>query len=623
MIPKSHFFAHYSSYIACFILACLAFVPALAHSGLPAGADIAAHFWRVSELQSQWAEGVFYPSWAEHFYYGYGAPTFQYTASGFYVVAGIIGNLPLIDDVWALKLTWFIALNLCAFGMYTYASRRWGMLGGLVSATAFIFAPALIGNEALGRGAFPVVWGMGWLALSLALLDRYAHIRKGAIWAIVALFGLLWSHNLTAISGMGVILAWLMFTVLIRRATRPYWRGMVVVFIIGCAISAFFWLPVLLERGYVSLDAFQYNPHMRYQDHFYRLDQLLPENPPYNFGVNIQSERFTLGVTTWVAVIGLGLLGITTRRGLPWQTSASSMPISFNSTKIRPYESLFWLIIALATLFLVLPQSQFLWDNIQTLQTFVFPARFLNITALALAMLIGAGIRMIRWRWMASLLIALLIVQGWRNTVIHWRDDFPAEATVRDYLYYEFETNDLATTSANEFRPRTVRDLPPATGFLVDSLINNTPAMRLNPDVYGESVIITPIKSTAEEYIIEISSPVELSLEIFQFYFVGWVATVNDIPIAISPSGDYGFIRTNIIPAGKYTFKLSRVFTPPQQMGLVMSGLAILAGLGWIFFTKQVSVRAQHVAPLRHRNVFFCIGVGIINRHHPHAVHHA
>ncbi|HRF93774.1 MAG TPA: hypothetical protein PLZ51_01205, partial [Aggregatilineales bacterium] len=154
--PKFAYLTRFSGHITCFLLACLAFIPALTHSGLPAGADIAAHFWRVFELNSQWSEGVFYPRWAEHFYYGYGAPTFQYTASGFYIVAGIIGKLPFVDDGWALKLTWFIALNLCTFGMYTYSSRRWGVMGGLLSATAFTFAPVLIGNEALGRGAFPV-----------------------------------------------------------------------------------------------------------------------------------------------------------------------------------------------------------------------------------------------------------------------------------------------------------------------------------------------------------------------------------------------------------------------------------------------------------------------------------
>ncbi|MDX2076842.1 MAG: hypothetical protein SFZ02_10450 [bacterium] len=611
--PKFAYLTRFSGHIACFLLACLAFMPALAHSGLPAGADIAAHFWRVFELNSQWSEGVFYPRWAEHFYYGYGAPTFQYTASGFYIVAGIIGKLPFVDDGWALKLTWFIALNLCTFGMYTYSSRRWGVMGGLLSATAFTFAPVLIGNEALGRGAFPVIWGMGWLVMSIALLDRYAITKKGAGWAVLAIFGLLWSHNLTAISGAGLIGAWLIFSLIVKRASMPYLRGAIALFVMGCATSAFFWIPVLLERGYVSLDAFQFNPHMRYQNHFYTVWQLLDGLQPHDFGLSIQPERFTIGVVTWGAIIIMGLWAIC--RGMivhaPTPLKDNNRRDGINAVPVggrdisRPYETLFWLVITVASLFLVLPESQFLWDDIETLQTFVFPARFLNITALALAMLIGAGITVIRWRWVGTLLMALLIVQGWHSTVIDWRDDFPANATPRDYLYYEFETNDLATTSANEFKPRSVPNIPPATGFLVDSLINGTPALRVNPDAYGEGVIFTPIKSTAEDYVLEISSDVPVSLEIFQFYFVGWIATLDDTPLGISASGDFGFIRTDMIPAGTHTLRLMRSMTNPQQLGIIVSVIAVFITGGWMVINKQKSyadenpVRAQHVAPLR------------------------
>ncbi len=338
MTPKSTPLIYLSGYSACFILALLAFLPAILHTGLPAGADIAAHFWRVFELKSQWADGVFFPRWAEHFYYGYGAPTFQYTASGFYVVAGLISHIPLIHDVWALKITWFIGIYVGTCGMYTYAHRRWGLMSALISATAFTFAPALIGNEALGRGAFPVVWGMGWLAMSLALLDRYSHTRKGMIWTVIALFALLWSHNLTAISGVGVLMAWLIFMVIFQRKSHPYWRGTLGVFIIGIMTSAFFWIPVLLERTFVSLDAIPFNPHMRYQDHFYTLVQLLNGLQPYDFGLNIQPERFTLGVVTWISVIVLALFSLYARASArPDQATPSDIyhAPTHTSTSIR------------------------------------------------------------------------------------------------------------------------------------------------------------------------------------------------------------------------------------------------------------------------------------------------
>ena len=71
--------------------AALALIPilTLAQPGLPRTADGFVHLLRSLEVRGLLAAGVFYPSWAPHFYLGYGYPFFDFYAPGAHLLAGL------------------------------------------------------------------------------------------------------------------------------------------------------------------------------------------------------------------------------------------------------------------------------------------------------------------------------------------------------------------------------------------------------------------------------------------------------------------------------------------------------------------------------------------------------
>src|SRR5262245_13570481 len=126
----------YSAVLACLLLTLAGAFPLLVNRGLPQGSDIDIHYWRTFEIENSLNHGDIFGLWAEHFYAGYGSPIFQYQAPGFYVLAALAGKLPFVDDVARLNLVWMLSIAMGVFGVFGYASRRWGAKTGLVCAAS-------------------------------------------------------------------------------------------------------------------------------------------------------------------------------------------------------------------------------------------------------------------------------------------------------------------------------------------------------------------------------------------------------------------------------------------------------------------------------------------------------
>lgn len=552
-------------FLFCLLLAGIAILPIFLHTGLPAGADVSIHYWRVVDLENTWNYGDLSARWSELYYYGYGAPAFQYTAGGFYALAVLVGKLPFVNDVTRIKLIWSLGIFLGTYGIFLYVSRRWGVRAGYVSAAAFTFAPALIFNEPLARGSFGVVFGMGCMALALAYLDRILYTGRGFFVAILAMFGLLLSHNLTAIAGMAVLAGYL----ILESGQAPHWKIGWSAFFLACSLSAFFWIPVGLERNFVRVSSMGTNEHLDWRRYFVGLKTLL--QPLQAFDVNLanNSGHQQIGLVQWLLAIG-ALLGFNRHKRL----------------------IAFWIAVALSSIILITPFSIPLWERIPVLQIFLFPLRFLNIAIFALAILCGIAVH--RW-WHVQLfwlmMLTLLVAQGLYSIGWEWRD-FPAEATASDYIQYELETNILGGTADNEFLPLTVRDIPSETGFIVDNVgYANRPTQRVNPFSYPSARMLET-SPTQTSFTIDLETA--QTVEVLQFAFPNWRATVNDEPLDIRPSTSFGFILLDL-PAGEHNVHIWYPLTMPQWIGISLSVLSLcLVIFGWIYLRKFSNLPISH-----------------------------
>jgi hypothetical protein len=77
------------------------------------------------------------------------------------------------------------------------------------------------------------------------------------------------------------------------------------------------------------------------------------------------------------------------------------------------------------------------------------------------------------------------------------------------------------------------------------------------------------------------------TLILHQFYFPGWQATADGVPMTVGPSGPLGLV-TVTIPPGQHVVRVSFGETAVRLLGLGVSGLALLVlllvlgrGVGW------------------------------------------
>ncbi len=142
----------------------------------------------------------------------------------------------------------------------------------------------------------------------------------------------------------------------------------VLTLLLAAALSAFYWLPILFESGYVGLG---YGTSQGYQDHLLSLSALISLKPVYDYAIEHDIPiTFQLG---WVQVLIL---------------MASLVP----ALLLRRHRTLtiFFVGVALISLFMLGNASLPAWQVLEAGLAFLqYPWRFLALTALATGMLAG------------------------------------------------------------------------------------------------------------------------------------------------------------------------------------------------------------------------------------------
>jgi len=559
--------------------------PILLQQGLPLGSDVDAHYWRTYFFSEHWAAGDWLPRWSPETYYGYGSPLFEYAAGGFYAIATVLGQLPFVDDVLRIKLTLALGLVLSFVGVYDFVARRYGVISGIICALSFVFSPAIIFMEPIGRASFPASLGMGFFAFTIATFDRYSKTQQHGILAALSLLGLLWSHNLTSFTGTAIIAGWLGWQWLWNRSEIPYWKSTFFIFVLGCGLSAFFWIPVALERDLVGLDRLQQSGGLDFRDFFQPLPKLLTLATLYDSQSYGQELRASLGIFSW----GLSVLGVVT------------LLRHFSHRHPQFRESMFWGGIGVGSIYLVTPYSYWLWDNIEFLQIYLFSTRFMDFAAYGVALLAAPFIHKLvqrpstiaQYSWL--LIMMGLIFQGMQTLPWDWDNHALRAATTEAYFDYEIDSGTLGTTAANEFWPSSIPSIPPPSDFLIDSF-SDVP-IRVNRAAYPDTTFVVE-HSDPTQYTFTVETPTEITLEVYQTYFSGWEATINNEPLSIYPVGQFGFTGMTI-PAGSHTVALSYSLRDTQQVGLMVSFISLFGILlfGLYRWLRPANPSIQYASP--------------------------
>jgi len=587
-------------------LALVAAAPFLTRPGLPRQTDAELHVYRAAELGHILRAGAFYPRWAPDLYLGYGYPIFNYYAPLTYYLANFFDLLPGMDIVGGVKAVCVLGLVLASLGSYLLGRELFGPAAGTIAAASFTFAPYIVFIDPHARGA--LAEHFAWCLLPLTF---YAFHRLmggvGGRWAllgsVLVLAALVFSHNLAGLVAVGLLTAyWVWGGVLpsavaglrrlrpthfsranfrffrasaspnIARPSRAGWGGLALV--LALAIVAFFWLPVLLERGAVKLNVIGPG-HFDFHEHFLLLGELLAPSRILDLGATAPRYRFNLGLGQWLLALPALVVLLRCRLGL------ATGPNGRERYYGRFSPLLYFALAGLGLIFLMLPASAVVWEAVPFLPYLQFPWRLLGPANLMLAVCAAASTGLLPvGRWRAPALAAMLgVILALALPVLYpplWAPDFGGTAP-QDIIFWELESGALGTTSTGDFVPKDaalVMMYP--VGSLVESYSRSGPVDRVNRASLPEGARVEIVEQGALFDRFNVFMPERFILRLFIFYFPGWRAYVDGEEVEIEVAGPEGFI-TLWVPEGEHEVLVRFGDTPPRTAGWAISAAGLVA----------------------------------------------
>ena len=578
------------------ILALLLLLPALAPLFAP-GYFFEAHdayhtvFFLV-EFDQAIRDGVLWPVWGPDLALGFGYPLWLLYAPLPYYVAEIF-HLLGAGFITAVKLTWAAAFVLGAIGAYRLARRWWSPAAGLVAAVSFSYAPYHLAQIYV-RGALAEFTALAWVPWALLAFDRLWSEPRPRRAALAALsFGaLLLTHTVSTllsapIIGGYVVLRWIQAARGVQREGRrpaalqaTLWSG--VALTAGAGLAAIFLLPMLLERGYVA-EAQWVSATYNFRQHFVYLNQFFDTRWGAGYSVPGAADgmSFQLGILPALGgvlcLVGLLQGGV---RGQPAQPSFRSQG-----------EMRLLLILVAGALFAMTPASAALWDALPLVDLVQFPWRFLTVIAVALALLSGAAadwldrLASARSEGAAlsggfSCLWAIMLVAG---SMAYVQPQLRA-ATLQDespLAVIDFETRfpDMRGMTVWSEKLPTEADSP-----LVADYWKGEPLQRVAVVEGAGTVLSQHAAGASTTALVRANSHVRL--RIFTYYFPGWRAWVDGVPVEIRPDPPNGLIGMDL-PPGDHEVRVRFGATPTRSAGMATSGLTALILTGLLAWDRR------------------------------------
>ena len=533
--------------------------PFLSYPSLPVATDAELHIFRIAELGYSLRAGNLYPRWAANFYHGYGYPIFNYYAPLTYHLGNWVTLLHPERAVAGAKILFVSAALLGAVGAYFLGRDFGGQSGGVLGAAAFAFAPYIVLINPHVRGDLPEVFALSFVPWALWSWERLWSTGSRAMFvtAILSATITVLSHNLTGLTTMLLLAALSMwYCVVGKNRTRFGW-----VFLAGLltlTLTAFFWLPFLLERNFIRLDVAG-EGHYDFRNHFVLLRDLLAFLRPIDWRAATDNPPMSAGpLLVLLAVAGFIAAMI-------WGKE--------NRRRIC-----FYLVSSLLCFWLITPGSRFFWEAVPGMAYYQFPWRFLGPLAVLLVPLIASlGNVALPEKYRVVLpvvLCSMILVTAMPGLYpIPWASEF-GPVNPLTLLDFELQGRWRGTTSTDDFLPATVDVIPEPTQSLLDSY-RHPPIDRVNRYTLSEDTTVITLDEVPWRNRFTVQTSNWILLRLYLFYFPGWKAYVDGQETPIEVAKPEGFVTVGV-PAGQHEVLLSFEDTPPRTAGWIIAGASFI-----------------------------------------------
>lgn len=464
------------------------------------------HVIRILEMRKCFIDLQIPCRWVPDMGWGYGYPLFNYYNPFIYYLGALLSYI--VGFVWSSKILFLIGLILGPVGMYFFARELWNKTSGIVAGALFVFVPyrAL---DAYVRGALAELFAISLLPLLFLFLLRL--IKQGKIVnflataLLIAIF--LVTHNVSVIIWSPFIILWIVYC-LYRYGFKNI-KLLVLSFVIGFGLSAFFVLPAYSERSLVSSETLTQGD-LDYHVHFATLRQLFFDRF-WGYGASKLGPNDDLSMQTgwpywWIVIISgaIAFFAILKSRNL--------------KDKILP---LFLVVFFFASVFMTHNKSTFIWDNLSLLKYIQFPWRFLGVAAFSTSLLGGYLVsRATKYKVFSS--IVIIVAAG----VLNWNYFRPEK--------FYFDVNDKVKLSGalwEEQQKGAILD------YLPKSAVTPAKAAPTQPVLISGNAKDITFEKTSNSWVLKGQSSGISKIELPIFNFPNWNIARDSSKIETSKSG--------------------------------------------------------------------------------------
>jgi hypothetical protein len=564
------------------------------------GYDNTFHLWRSVQIEALWQQGVLYSRWAPAMAHGLGFPLYLFTSP---FPPSLVALLHQSGLTWAVAMNIVFALGILlgGLGMLALARELFGRGAGWVAAIAYVYAP-FQAYDVFNRGSLWEAFAWAWPPLVLWGLRRWVRLkdRRAFLVGLVAFAAMILSHHLFAFLFAPLLGLWVVWLSVQMREPRAWGRG-ALLGLLGLGITAFFWLPPMVERAYVQTDRLLGTWVFDYRHNFLPLSHLLalPRRADPHL-INDWPQK-SLGFVP-------ALLGCVPF--LFWRRIEKSR---------RGFVSLLLLLTLLFTM-LTLNVSRFLWDRLPLLPYVQFPWRYLGPAAFCLSLLIGAGSAGIT-TWLREKhefggnAVPAMVMVGLIAANLGWffpeHCPPPQDTSVAAMIRWEYATDTLGTTAKGEYLPVWAKDLV-ETPSLVDDYESGGPVVRLPAGSLPTGAVIREAVYGGLQARVRLTSPEPFTACYLALYYPGWTVFIDGRDVPVAPEPETGLLTFHV-PEGTHTIAIAFRETPVRWAADAISVVSLMSFLLLtVKFPRGEAPTMMRYPSRRTTMVALAIGLGVV-----------
>jgi len=518
------------------------------------------HIVRLFLLDTAVKQGEWYPRWVDGLGFGFGYALFNFYPPLIYYVAEAF-RLVGFGYIWSVKLMIITGFLASFVGMYM-------LLNKLVKDKPI----ALLGAElyllsqyhaalVYVRGAFAEFFGYNlvpWVFYGFYLLVTTGNIY----WFAVSFALLILAHPFVAFPFVLLfIVFYVVYSIFNTKEFIATTAKLIASSLLGLGLSAFFWLPSMVERSFTLVNTVLTKQLADYRVHFVFIRQLF--NSAWGYGGSIPGPddgmSFEIG-KLHILLIGMTLMSVT------WILVRKKHAVNRTHHIIMPF-----IFLIVFSAFMVTGKSQFIWDSISFLWYLQFPWRFLVFVSFFSSVVGVMWLLFIRKNHQPLLLLIIslsaLLFYGRLfkpEKLISGNDDVyvtPHEISwEQSHSSYEFMYKDVQTVVKGNSRSfvLTEKELPKAL-FATGSI-----------DARGKT-----LGDLYERKSFSVSSRQGTSFTLNRSYFPGWKAFIDGKQTEITPMGPTQVMNIQV-PQGMHTVVFKFTDTPIRSVGWVVTAFSVL-----------------------------------------------